>query len=91
MQPDRDSPPSTTSDKVGWAAAGIGVLAVACCAGLPLLVGLAGGLALGTVLGVGAGVLAVGVLMALALVRLRRRRACGLRIPATPKEEAHRD
>ncbi len=75
MPSDRETPSGTTGEKVGWAAAGIGALAVVCCAGLPLLVGLAGGLALGTVLGAGAGILAAASLTALALARARRRRA----------------
>jgi hypothetical protein len=65
------------SPKGGLAAVGIGALVVACCAGGPLLAGVAGGLALSTVLGVGAGVLVVVVVTALIVVRARRRRACG--------------
>ena len=75
MASDRDTPSVTTCEKVGWTVAGIGALAVVCCAGLPLLVGLAGGLALGAVLGAGAGIVAVVSLTALVLARARRRRA----------------
>jgi hypothetical protein len=46
----------TTRD--GLAAVGVAVFAVVCCAGLPLMATLAGGVAVGTLLGVGAGVLA---------------------------------
>jgi hypothetical protein len=53
----------------------VAVLAVACCVGGPLLVALASTVALGTVLGIGAGVLSLGVMSALVLLRARRRRA----------------
>lgn len=39
----------------GLAAVGFGALAVVCCAGGPLIVGVLGGVALGSVLGVGVG------------------------------------
>lgn len=60
----------------GLAALGIGAFAVVCCAGLPLVAGVLGGVALGSVLGVGAGVLAVVVVIALVVLRARRQRAC---------------
>ncbi len=65
------------------AVAGVGVLAVVCCAAFPLLAAVLGSVALGSVLGsvlgVGAGIVAVVVLLALVLVRARRRRqACEL-------------
>ena len=63
---------SATRD--GLAAAGVAVFAVACCAGLPLLAALAGGVALGTLLGVGVGVLAALVVGAALAARARRRR-----------------
>lgn len=59
------------------AALGIGVFAVLCCAALPLLAGLLGGIAVGSVLGVGAGVLAVLVVVVLIVARSRRPRAGG--------------
>ncbi len=65
------------SPKGGFAAVGLGALAVVCCAGGPLIVALIGGIALGTVLGVGAGVLAVSLVAALVIVRVRGRRASG--------------
>jgi hypothetical protein len=57
---------------------GIGVLAVACCAGLPVLAGVLAGLTLATILGLGGALIAVvaalaGMVLAL---RARRRRAC---------------
>jgi membrane protein implicated in regulation of membrane protease activity len=56
------------------AVAGVGFLAVVCCAAFPLLAAVLGSVALGSVLGVGAGILAAMVLLALVLVRARRRR-----------------
>gem|GEM_PF-2573694 len=64
--------------RTGLAALGIGAFAVVCCAGLPLLAGVLGGVALGSVLGVGMGVLAVGVVIALVVVRARRQRVCAV-------------
>lgn len=50
------------------------VVAVVCCAGLPLLVAaLASGVALGAVVGVGAGVLAVVALAVVVVLRVRGR------------------
>jgi hypothetical protein len=79
--------PSDGSSRTGLAALGVGVLAVVCCAAAPLLVGVLGGIALGSLLGVAAGVVAVIGLTALVVVRTRRRRACaaptaGLESPA---------
>jgi hypothetical protein len=53
---------------------GIAAIAVVCCAGLPILAALAGSIAVGTVLGVGAGLAATVFLVGLAVARLRRRR-----------------
>ncbi|CAN5563342.1 hypothetical protein BH24ACT24_BH24ACT24_03630 [soil metagenome] len=50
------------------------VLAVVCCAGLPLLVGALGSVALGSIV-IGAPALAVALLIAMLLMR-RRRRGC---------------
>ena len=61
-------------EKAGLAALGLGALVVVCCAALPLVAGVLGGVAIGAYLGVGAGVLALAVLAALVLVRARRRR-----------------
>jgi len=63
------------SPRGGLAAVGFGALAVVCCAGAPLIVGVLGGVALGTVLGVGAGVLAVTLGTVLIVVRVRGQRA----------------
>ncbi len=65
------------SPKGGLAAVGFGALAVVCCAGGPLIVGVIGGIALGTVFGVGAGVLALSLVAAVVIVRVRGRRAPG--------------
>ena len=45
----------------GLATAGVAALAVVCCAALPLVIALAGSVAIGTVLGVGVGVAAAAV------------------------------
>lgn len=62
--------------KTGLAAVGIAVLAVVCCAVLPLLAVVASSVALGTVVGVGASVVAFVGLTVLVVLRTRRRRAC---------------
>ena len=59
------------------AAAGLGVVAVVCCAGLPLAAGLIGALTLGAAFGLGAGILGVGALVVLA-VWARRPRRCAV-------------
>ncbi|MCA1699057.1 MAG: hypothetical protein LC790_09220 [Actinobacteria bacterium] len=64
-----------TGRKRGLAGLGIAAFAVVCCAGLPLLAGLLGGIALGSVLGVGVGALAV-VIVSVIVARGRRQRAC---------------
>jgi hypothetical protein len=58
--------------------AGLGVLAlvVGCCGALPLAVAIAGGVALGALLGVGAGAVALIAVVSLIVVRARRRSAC---------------
>jgi hypothetical protein len=57
--------------------AGVAVLAIGCCAGLPVLAGAFGGLALATVIGVGAGLVALITIPAGVLImRERRRRSC---------------
>jgi hypothetical protein len=58
----------------GLAALGVAVSAVVCCAGLPLLAALAGGVALGTLLGVGVGMLAALAVGGALAARGRRRR-----------------
>lgn len=67
----------------GLAAIGLGAFGVVCCVGFPLMAGaLASGVALGAVLGVGAGVIVAAVLVGLVVVRSQRRRAC--EVPDTP-------
>lgn len=56
------------------AAATIGLLAVVCCASAPLIAGVLGGIAVGSVLGVGAAVLALIVVAAAVAWGARRRR-----------------
>jgi hypothetical protein len=60
-----------------WESVGIGaaIVALVCCAGLPLLAGAVGGLALTTLLGVGGAILGVALVGAALAVRGRRRRA----------------
>lgn len=53
----------------------VGAAAMLCCVAAPLLAGALGGLALGSLFGVGAGVLAISLLLAFIVVRLLRRRA----------------
>lgn len=62
--------------KAGGAGVGVAVLAVVCCGAVPLLVALASTVALGAILGVGAGILALAALAAAVTVQLRRRHAC---------------
>ena len=61
----------------GLAAAGLGVVAVLCCAALPLAAGLVGALTLGAAFGLGAGILGVAALVVLA-VWARHRRRCAV-------------
>ena len=63
-----------SGSRTGLAAATVGLVAVVCCAGAPLIAGLVGGIAVGSVLGVGAGVLALIVVAAVVAWRARRRR-----------------
>jgi hypothetical protein len=66
---------SQTGPQTGLAAAGLGVLAVVCCAGAPLIAGALGGIAVGGLLGAGAGVLTVVAVSALIVGRIRHRHA----------------
>jgi len=54
------------------AALAIAAVAVACCAAVPLLAAAVGGIAIGTFLGVGAGLAAALLLSAWAVARFRR-------------------
>jgi hypothetical protein len=67
-----------SSDRVALRTAGISILAVACCAGLPLLAALAGGIGVAALLGIGSGalVLLAAVVVAVMIARARRRSAC---------------
>jgi len=78
------------SDGVGFGLAGIGAVAlrVACCGGLPHCVVLASRVALGTSRGVGAGIVALVGLVALVVVRVRRRAACKTPEPPTAPVES---
>ena len=64
---------SQTGPRAGLATAGLGVLAVVCCAGAPLIAGALGSIAVGGLLGPGAGVLTVVVVSALIVGRIRHR------------------
>jgi hypothetical protein len=66
-------PRNGNSAKDGLAALGLAVVAVGCCAGLPLLAALAGSVALGTLLGVGAGILAAVGLVGAVMLKVRAR------------------
>ena len=62
-----------------WESVGIGaaMVAVVCCAGVPLVASVVGGLALTTLLGIGGAILAVALVGAALAVRVRRRNAAG--------------
>ena len=61
----------------GLAALGIGVVAIGCCAGLPLLLALAASVGIGTVLGIAGGIIAATLLVGAAVTwTVRRRAAC---------------
>lgn len=75
---------SQTGPKAGLATAGLGVLAVVCCAGTPLIAGALGSVAVGRLLGAGAGVLTVVVVSALIVGRIRHRHAHAVSHAQTP-------
>jgi hypothetical protein len=60
----------------GLAALGIGVVAIGCCAGLPLLLALVASVGIGTVLGIAGGIIAAALLVGAAAWTVRRRAAC---------------
>lgn len=72
--------------KGGLAGVGFAGIMVVCCAAFPLLAAFAGSVALGAVLGVGAGLVALLVLGGLVVAWVRRRRACDAEPlgPSTP-------
>jgi hypothetical protein len=69
LTPDRQSDAATATLGIGAA-----LLVIACCAGLPAIAALLGGLTLGAVLGFGLGALILGALAWTAAVMLTRRR-----------------
>ena len=78
-----------TATRERLAAVGVAVFAVVCCAGLPLLATLAGGVAVGTLLGVGAGVLAALVVGGALAARARRRRNRAVTAARHPSSVLH--
>ncbi len=80
-----------TGPKAGLATAGLGVLAVVCCAGGPLVAGALGSIAVGGVLGVGAGVFTVVVVSALIVGRIRHRHACAVPHAQAPAAQRRGD
>jgi hypothetical protein len=69
LTPERKSDAATATLGIGAA-----VIAVACCAGLPAIAALLGGVTLGVVLGFGLGALALGALAWTAAAIITRRR-----------------
>lgn len=62
-------------ERLGLAGAGLAALVVVCCATLPLLAGLAGGIAVAAVLGVAAGLAVAAGVTALVVILVRRHRS----------------
>jgi hypothetical protein len=58
---------------------GVAALAIVCCAGLPSLAGLAGGLTLAAVLGLGGGLVVLIAALAVTMLTVRARRRRGRR------------
>lgn len=88
-----DDRPPPSGAKGAAAAIGVAVFAVVCCAGLPLLVAGAGSVALGRLLGAGAGIAAALTLLAVVVVRIKHRRTCRTApepaaTPARPQQTA---
>jgi hypothetical protein len=69
----RPDPRPGEGPKTPVAAMSVGVVAIACCAGGPLLAAALSSVALGTALGAGAGVVALIAMTAAIVVRARRR------------------
>jgi hypothetical protein len=77
-------PPQKTSAGEGLLIGGAVFAMIACC-GLPILIAALSSVAIGTVLGVGGGIIAAAALLTLAVIRVRaHRRACA---PGTPKRQ----
>jgi hypothetical protein len=77
--------------QTGLSTAGLGVLAVVCCAGAPLIAGALGSIAVGGLLGAGAGVLTVVVVSALIVGRIRHRDARAVPHAQTPAAQRRGD
>jgi hypothetical protein len=69
-----DRPPGDSAGS-GPAALGIAVVAIVCCAGLPLLLVLAASVGIGTVLGIAGGIVAAALLVGAVVILTIRRRA----------------
>lgn len=67
----------------GYAVGAIAVLAVACCAAGPALVGVLGAIGLGAALGIGGGLLGIVGLTAVMVLSRRRRHRC--RVKSDPR------
>ena len=65
--------PEAGSGRLGWAGIAGAVLVVACCAGGPLLAAFVGSLALGALVGVGAGVCLLAAALTVLYARHHRR------------------
>jgi hypothetical protein len=70
--------------------AGIAIFAIFGCCGLPLLAALASSVAIGTLLGVGGGILVAIALVAIVVARTRGRRRTRSIAALAPCHEAHR-
>lgn len=71
------------AERAGLTGVGVAALALACCGGLPLLIGLVGGLTVGAALGLGAGaLLLIAAAGTLVVMQARRRRACEVKASA---------
>lgn len=68
--------PAGKKTKGGMAGLGLAAFMIVCCAAIPLLAALVGSVALGTMLGVGAGAVGALVLGGVAVAWARRRKAC---------------
>jgi len=82
---------SQTGPKAGLATAGLGVFAVVCCAGAPLIAGALGSIAVGGLLGTGAGVLTVVVVSALIVGRIHHRHARAVPHAQSPAAQRRSD
>jgi len=91
--PDPVSNPEANNGPGAWTGlAGVGALALAigCCAALPLVVAFAGSIAVGALVGVGAGAVALLELVVLTVARARRRAACEPQTGAAARGGARR-